>query len=249
MEPVFARPGNVATFPDKNAFIAFLERHGVKLETWDDPEGRLAEYWHEIEQHDTVYTARATRFMPDKLVPVRFLLTVAVRVRLTHPTPGGKQQSLVLAEYVRENGFFRPRRYSDTSLSEKMKLYPCGTPKELCAETLVRCLLEEIRMDASLEEVQANLQFMPYAGTAHEDNLFTVSGCEHVEPHVHEKKDKTPGLIHWNQVARYAALLGVRHFFMGWRQDVTERYISRWISVHEKSPLDPVPVELVLVKS
>lgn len=244
MEPVFALPpGIVVPIPDQNAFIAFLEQYKVPYSGWQNPAEELLNLWNEIERKDAVYT---TYVAYGRRMPVRFLLTVAPWIKLERRLRGGKTELLVLKESVREGNVWRPRKYVDTSVSEKMKLDCLGAPLELPEDTIARCLEEEQRLHVSVSDVRKGMQFRPWLDVQPTEEPFQVVGSKHVEIHVHEKK-KCPGLLHCNQIARYFVQLPDKYHFFGTRLDVGTRYRSWWSPVDEgTSRLDPVPAELIL---
>lgn len=250
MTPIFARPEGIVTPSSEAAFIALLERHRVPISKWEKSDKKLEELWKEIKNRDAVYTAHRTDYVKQPRL-VRFIITVAARVTTSLPRIG--RASLV--QYFQEADTFRPRRHTDTSLSEKTKLTVDGIPAETPDETIARCLEEEVRLHVAHASVKRRMHFMEWleknAPEWHDSDrqrgLFPYPGSMHIETDFHEKKKRMPGLWHANQIARYAVELPSRHYFLGLRMDDTNRYLSHWSSTHEPSTqFDPIPAELVL---
>lgn len=230
-------------FSNRAAFIASLEQHNVPYRNWENSEEELQKLWKEIKKGDTIYCQASDPLGQSPLL-TRFLITVAIRVVLEHPDFG----MLVLIEFVRKGDYYVPRKYGTTSLSEKIRLRFSGSRNESHWRTVQRCLQEEIRMRVSVEEIKRNLTFMHKASgiTNVPIPLLNVAALSGVETHFHEKP-QMQGLWHFNQIAHFKLFLHHNHHFIGWRQDLETRYLSRFGSVHEDSgQLEPIPVELIL---
>ena len=237
--PIFARPDEVFSLADRDAFVALLERFGVPYRMWGDatkaPEEVFEEHWKEIENRDAVYTTGSLHHEPKNLV--RFIITLAIRVVMDHPRHG----MLVLIEYVRDKDFYRPRKHTSSSLSEKVKLTSAGLVDEPDAETIRRCLFEEPRINIDVETLKRGLHFMSWP-------LLNplVGGAARVEQDYRAKPLETPGLTTFNQIAHYSAYLPEECYFRGWRQDEATKYLSRWVSLTEQDRrLEPIPVDRV----
>lgn len=232
MNPIFANPpGDVITFSSRNAYIAFLETHGVPYDSWAPK--MLSKRWREITKNDAVYVVGS--LWGSSIVPIRCIVTVSVRVMVILP-----DGARVLIEFVRDGAFYRVRKHTDSSLSEKVILTDSGTVSEELISAIVRCLAEEAGITVAAEEV--TLHFMPWMS-----KQSLIGGALHVEQDFHEDILKTRGLWNFNQVAHFVAYLPEHAYFIGWRKDVQTRYLLRWGDTRETSAqLDPVPIEFIL---
>lgn len=236
--PIFARPDEVFSLADRDAFIALLEQFRVPYRMWGDAEKSakevIEEHWEEIENRDAVYTTGALNYEPQSIT--RFIITIATRVVMDHPKLG----KLVLIEFVRDNGFYRPRKHTNSSLSEKVKLTAAGLVDESPVETIRRCLREESRIEIGAGRLRRGLHFMSWPLIRP-----LVGGAKRVEQD-YRARPETAGLMTFNQVAHYTAYLPEDCYFEGWRQDEETKYLSRFVSLTEQERrLEPIPVSHV----
>lgn len=249
MRPAFEVPTNVVTFADRDAFIAFLDQQQIPYHAWKQPnpqeeeQGTLERVWNEIKQKDTLITTAQAFGLPFHKSIVRHIRTATARITYT-PKGDREKRTLLLEEYKVRKGIRNPRKYSGSSLSEKLTWDLERGKHELPVHGLLRAFREELGITVD----EADLSPGVFTRMVMHERTTVVRGpgllpdlnylCpekasqavkRNIDLDIHFMDE---GLITHNQVVHYAWQMPDTYFQNRYVNSMAN-YVSEWRSVHE----------------